>query len=204
LTIRGVGKSRIALEFCLAIRSEWRAGFLIDEADEPDWTRWQPALPTLIVIDYAAKDPDRTGRMLRALAARGADGGSAPLRRPVRVLLLERTNIGPWLDTIAGGTSQSKWVDALRMAPDLALAPVPDPWPLITFVIKESGVELPDRSQTLAHLAEVDPESRSLYAFFMADAIAMGRDVRKLDAGRLVDDVIERERQALASGGPTR
>jgi hypothetical protein len=35
----GVGKSRIALEFCLAVRSEWRAGFLIDEADEPDWTR---------------------------------------------------------------------------------------------------------------------------------------------------------------------
>jgi hypothetical protein len=51
----GVGKSRLALELCLAVRNKWHAGFLPQEGQEPDWGRWQPLMPTLIVIDYAAR-----------------------------------------------------------------------------------------------------------------------------------------------------
>ena len=35
----GVGKSRLALELCLALRSEWHAGFLPQGGEEPDWGR---------------------------------------------------------------------------------------------------------------------------------------------------------------------
>ncbi|EGW23133.1 alpha/beta fold hydrolase [Methylobacter tundripaludum] len=79
----GVGKSRLALELCLAVRNEWYAGFLPQDGQEPDWGRWQPLLPTLIVIDYAARDTERTGRLLRALAGRGAADGTLRLAAPV-------------------------------------------------------------------------------------------------------------------------
>ena len=135
--------------------------------------------------------------MLRALALRGVDGGSAALRRPVRVLLLERTNTGDWLDTIIGRTNRSKLVEQLRARPDFALDPASDPWLLISHILNEKAIQLPDKSDVLSCLSEIDPESRSLYAFFVADAIAAGRDVHELDGLRLVLDVIEREREAF-------
>jgi pimeloyl-ACP methyl ester carboxylesterase len=55
----GVGKSRLALELCLACRNDWHAGFLPQKGDEPDWGRWQPLMPTLIVVDYASCDTER-------------------------------------------------------------------------------------------------------------------------------------------------
>ena len=81
----GIGKSRLALELCLAIRDDWHAGFL--EGEEPDWGRWQPLVPTLIVIDYAARDTKHTGKLLRALSGRGPADGTMRLSAPVRMLL---------------------------------------------------------------------------------------------------------------------
>ena len=187
----GVGKSRLAMELCLLAQDEWHAGFLDDYSREPDWSLWRPMTPTLIVIDYASRDAERAKRILGSLAGRNAgDGDVRRLDMPVRVILLERTSGGPWLDTIISADPRVK---AAR-ARDLPLKAVTDPWPFFEHVFREAKRPLPDKTTTLAALGEIDPERRPLFAHFMADAIAAGRNVHELDAERLLEDVIERAR----------
>jgi Palmitoyl protein thioesterase len=228
----GVGKSRIALELCLHARSEWwHAGFLPEGGLEPDWGRWWPLLPTLIVIDYVARDPKRTGRLLQALAGRGAADGTLRLAAPVRVLIIARTierkegakseivgdvgrraqtsneSVGAvdrraqtnvdWLDEIVGYGTTKKQVDAAHASANLELATISDPWPVFEFILNRAKKPLPDKRKILGALSEIDRERRPLFAYFMADAIAAGRDVRDFDAERLLDDVIDRDRKAF-------
>jgi hypothetical protein len=192
----GVGKSRLALEFCLAYRDEWHAGFLSRDSQEPDWSRWQPLLPTLIVVDYAAFDAERTGRLLRALAGRGPADGTMRLAAPVRVLLLERTGEGDWFDRIVGFGTTKAQIEAAQAVPNLRLEALSDPWPIFEFVLGQAGKPLPDRAETLAALDGIDHERRPLFAHFIADAMAAGRDIRHLDAHRLLDGFIVDSRKA--------
>lgn len=198
----GVGKSRLALELCLSVHGEWHAGFLPQDGQEPDWGRWQPLLPTLIVVDYAARDTERTGKMLQALAGRGPADGTLRLAAPVRVLLIERTvaegveRMGgnDWLSKVIGfGTGQGQ-VEAARAA-NLQLATVDDLWPIFEAVLKQHNKPLPDRTQTLAALAEIDPERRPLFAYFAADAIAHGDDILHFNRDQLLEQVIRRSRE---------
>jgi hypothetical protein len=192
----GVGKKRLALELCLAVRNEWHAGFLPQDGQaDPIWGKWQPLMPTLIVIDHAARDIERTGRILQALAGRGPADGTARLAAPVRVLLVERTGEGKWLDKIVGvGTTEAQ-VNAAHASKDLPLATIDDPWPIIKFVLDQAKKPAPDKTERLAALDQIDPERRPLYAYFMADAIARGDDIRHFDAARLHDQVIKVDRE---------
>ena len=65
----------------------------------------------------------------------------------------------------------------------------------MNFVLNQAKKPLPDKTQTLAALDEIDSERRPLFAYFMADAIAAGHDVFHFDAARLLDQVIERGRE---------
>jgi len=187
----GVGKSRLAMEVCLAAQGEWHAGFLSERSQEPDWTRWRPMAPTLIVVDYAARDTERAGRIVRALAGRIAnDGDIVQLAAPARLILLEQTSGGDWLDRIIDADART----LLARAPDLPLQAVSDPWPFFEHVLGEAKKPVPEKTATLAALAEIDKERRPLFAHFMADALAEGRDIRSFDAPRLVQDVISRAR----------
>ncbi len=196
----GVGKSRLTMELCLAVRDDWHAGFLPQEGDGPDWGRWQPLVPTLIVIDYAAQDPEGAGKLLRALSGRGCADGTAHLAAPVRVLLIERMGQGAWLDKIVGTGTDKARIKACQArddegkAFDLPLLALSDTWPIFEFVLKEAQKPLSDKEETLAALERIDPERRPLFAYFMADAIAAGHDVRQFDADRLLEDVINRAR----------
>ena len=196
----GVGKSWLALELCLALRNEWHAGFLSQEGDEPDWGRWQPLVPTLIVVDYAARDTDRTGKLLRALSGRSTRDGTSPLSAPVRIVLIERMGKGDWFDKSVGtGTDKARVEathakDAADNPIDLPLSAVSDPWPIFKFVPEQAKRPLPDKEKTLTAFEKIDPERRPLFAYFMADAMKAGRDIRQFDAARLLDDVINRAR----------
>ena len=199
----GVGKSRLALELCLAVRGEWHAGFLPRDGQDPDWGKWQPLIPTLIVVDYAARDKERTGRLLQALAGRGPADGTLRLAAPVRVLLIERmggddTGLmggSDWLSTVMGfGTAQAQ-VRAAR-APDLALRTVDDLWPIFESVLGQKAKPLPDRDETLDALAAIDSERRPLFAYFAADAIGNGDDIRHFNREQLLEQVIRRSREA--------
>ena len=83
----GMGKSRLALQFCLhAMAMGWRAGFLSDgNESSADWSLWNVDQPTLIVVDYAAGRPERIAKGLVQLL------NSHHAEYPVRLLLLERT-----------------------------------------------------------------------------------------------------------------
>ena len=155
--------------------------FSQDEEADPVWGKWQPLMPTLIVIDPAARDTERTGNVLRALAGRGPAYGTARLAAPVRVLLVERTSEGEWLKKILW---EMKRKEATRFsrAPNLLLTTIDDPWPIFEFVLKQSGKPLPDKAETLAALDKIDSERRPLFAYFVADAIARGVDIRDFDA----------------------
>lgn len=197
----GGGKSRLALEFCIALQAlGWRAGFLISDASQPDWARWQPRLPTLLVIDYAARETDKVGALLGQLSLRRAADGTSPLRYPVRALLIERAGEGDWLTRMldAGGDKQRR-MDT--RAKNLPLETMDDLWPVFQHVL---GVRAPAREATLAAFAKIDPRRRPLFAFLAADAIADGRDIRKLSAATLLDNVIARARIKFwkDAGGP--
>ena len=154
-----------------------------------------PLMPTLIIIDAAARDTERTGKVLRALAGRGPASG-ARLAAPVRVLLVERNAEGEWLKKISTGDETRKKQLDLARAPHLPLSTIDDPWPIFEFVLNQKGKALPDKSETLAALAEIDSERRPQFAYFMADAIARGVDIRDFDAARLLEEVIEHGRKS--------
>lgn len=188
----GTGKSRIALELVLAQASGWwNAGFLDPEQKSaPDWALWQPRLPTLMIVDYAGRDAKPISAMLKGLAER-----EAPhlLRYPVRVVLIERHAKGPWLDTITGA-SRIVAGEAVR-APDVALQPIADVWPIFEHVLGKGRATTAGRETTLKKLTEIDEEHRPLFAYLMADAMRNGRDVRDWDRRALLTDVIEREQE---------
>lgn len=88
----GVGKSRLAVEFCRVAPGSWNVGFL-HERDQARLSDLQPASPTFVVIDYVAQRAAEVSDALLALAQRR----SPP---PIRVLLLEREARGVWWDTV--------------------------------------------------------------------------------------------------------
>ena len=199
----GTGKSRLALELCLRAPQPWRAGFLHGDTDFDSFERWQPFEPTLLVIDYAARDPKRVGKWLRQLAARRK--GDRELQAPVRVLLLERAKLDGWWGDLTAedphGLRQCLHPDGTSETP-LALADDAEDrtdiaWHTVTSLFDQAGRSAPDRATTLAALAEIDPRLPALVAAFAADALLAGRDVRGWDRTRLLEDVIERTRRRL-------
>jgi hypothetical protein len=147
----------------------------------------------------AERDPQRTGDLLGALAGRAVEDGTLRLAAPVRVLLIARTGEGEWLDKTLGIGVTKAQINAAHAKKNLPLGAISDPWPIFESVLKQANKLLPDKTETLAALGMIDRERRPLFAYFMADAIAAGRDVRHFDAERLLDDVIERDRKASGS-----
>jgi hypothetical protein len=192
----GMGKSRLALELILAQQTGWwYAGFL-DGFRNPDyWKLWQPRLPTLLIIDYAARAPHEVAFVLKGLAER-----QPPhlLRRPVRVMLIERNAKDNRLESsfevsplVRGETTR---------AADLSLPPIDNVWPIFEHVLKRTASTtslgaLDDKAATLAALDAIDCQRRPLFAFLVADALARGQSMRNWDRVAMLDDVIKRERR---------
>ena len=65
----GVGKSRLALECCLAATEDWDVGFVRD-TDQEVLLEWIPDRPTLLVVDYAAARAQWMGNFLISLSDR--------------------------------------------------------------------------------------------------------------------------------------
>ncbi len=184
----GAGKSRLALEYCLKKAGGWDCGFLQRSAVQPDWSRWRPATPHFLVIDYPAADPDKVADLIRLLASRADE-----LEMPVRVLLLERTNDDDslWRRQILEGVDGRK---AERCeATDLLLDPIDDPWRIFEYFFEKSERPLPDKTATLARLEEIDPKRRPLFAAYLAEALARENAPRQWDRERLVEDVLKRD-----------
>lgn len=187
----GVGKSRLALEFCLAWQSDWNTGFLNRDADAPDWTRWQPQVPTLLVVDYATADTEKLGRLLRGLCNRDPQ---RLLRRPVRLLLLDRDQQDERLLQAIGQGADAISIHAHR-AVDIVLRTINEPWAIIQNYLHRAGQALPAQTATLARLAQIDPSRRPLFAMLLAEAISQNINLVTITRESLLDNVLLRERE---------
>lgn len=97
----GSGKTRLALELCLARRKlGWEAGFISSRelACADAGTGWHGDRDTLIVVDYAGSRAQQLRDVLRALSNQPGSG------RRLRFLLLERTakDDAGWLSMLLG------------------------------------------------------------------------------------------------------
>ena len=195
----GVGKSRLALELCLALASDWYAGFLSDRERARDWDRWQPLAPTLMVLDYATRNTGLARELLHALARRTMPDAAFPLPHPVRVLMLIREGDERSLsDDVVNRGDAVMPVKLTGASTFFALGEIADPWPIFETVYLHAGRAMPDKAPTLRALARIDRQVRPLFAYFLADAMVSTHDgmpdPRNFDSDRLVEDVIDRWR----------
>ena len=191
----GLGKSRLAFEFCLQAGLHWQTGFLTSADMQFDWDNWQPEQPTLIIIDYAGTRPERTGDILRSLARRAA---TDKLAAPVRVLLLERNRDDLWWNRMRDAGSEGYAIDAWCHAEqDLELLPLDDDaaWSIVETILAERSTPAPDRTETLARIREIDPALRPLFVTLASESLAGRQDLRGWDRERLLQDVLERDQQ---------
>ena len=200
----GAGKSRLALELVLEMQYRgWRAGFLPRHECGFDWARWQPAEPTLVVIDYAA---ERTGVADWLVALRR---NTASFTRWVRFLLLERTAEPDdlWLQEFhrTGGNRDKDARLACQFEQPHALAPLADDdlWATVKYVVGELKPDMDitaARDPVLAMLRQAHGNERQnyqrpLYAAFAAETIvAEGvENPRRWRADDLTESVLKRE-----------
>jgi len=218
----GMGKSRLVQEVVQRCRdSGWEAGFL-ERGQE--WMKnthrtWQPAFPTLIVLDYAS---ERAADLLTLLAAlhQRAD----QLRQPVRILLLDRPgSVGPLfsdlLERQRPGADGHARLAALRAlwqpqpgpAPDnitearlLQLQPPPPSQWTHYFDLTHAALGQPPREWPAAdqefwqHIARISHNGRPLYLQMAAIALhheAAGEDLHLTTrtATDLLDAILRHE-----------
>lgn len=187
----GLGKSRLALEFCLTAGTAWRVGFLSDRSTFKSWETWQPDQPTLIVVDYVAMRAELIGDMLAQLNSR------SDLECPVRVLLLERQKDEVWWKQMVPNTSEGLALTQSQFDAEnfLAVSKLERNalWEIITTIVDVDKIEALNRQEVLDKLSQIDPEQRPLYAALVADALKAGRSLGGWDKERLFKDVIDRE-----------
>ena len=186
----GTGKSRLALELCLSCQFDWHAGFLNSDADAPDWARWQPQMPTLIVVDYATKDLDKLGRMLRGLCNRGSHNR---LRRSVRLLLIDRRQQEDRLETAIGHGRETIGINSCRHQ-DIELGTIDDPWLILKNFLERVGAPVPKKEDALRGLNRVDPGQRPLFAMLFADLLSQKVELDAITRESLLANVLSRER----------
>jgi hypothetical protein len=194
----GLGKSRLAFDFCLKhptadlhAEGAWRAGFLRDYG-AADFLTWRPNRHTLLVADYVTGRSRELGQIARRLYRRRGD---FPFQ--VRLLLLERDAKAAWLEEFEGfGADYSDTVDA-RYGPPHALAPLSDAelWEIIR-AWATLPTKLPSRASALEKLHAIDPQRRPLFAALFADALVADDASETPDVQGLLRDVLKRERDA--------
>ena len=190
----GMGKSRLALELCLRYGNGWRAGFLKTDDGFKSWLEWQPDRPTLMVVDYAGSKSEAVRHIICAL-----HGRPEPLDWPVRMLLLERqAEDQPWWKELRAAGTEGATVD--QTCHDSACRPLElgrmsedDIWSTVRCIVELEGKRLPDRTETLDSLRNIDDQLRPLYASMTAEAIASGHDIRGWGRTDLLDRILERE-----------
>lgn len=208
----GMGKSRLAMEFCdLARKEGYYAGFYkLENAQLPDEDRpFGYDLPLFIVIDYATCDKDKTIKVLTYIQDKiitAQNYTQTPVK--VRVLLLDRQFEKEWYDSI-GYIKRSIYLFNNQLKPMRLQAGAEDlRWDIIEQVIaKEAVSAAPIPYQTLASqkaiildkLAEIDPEKRPLFAFFAGTAVATNPtdNIRNWNKTSLLETHLNRLRNRL-------
>ncbi len=184
----GAGKSRLALELCLAQGGLWQAGFLASDYDDSfDASAWQPLSPTLIVVDYVAARAKPIGNLIRKLIDRESE-----LAFPVRILLLERAKDDIWWnDFRVSSGSFAADMEPHRHAETWQLPALDD----VALTQIAQALQAPDPAAVVAALPDLDREARPLFLAFLVDAQKAGEPIGGADRETLVREILARERE---------
>lgn len=184
----GMGKSRLALELLKLNEDLWRGGFVLSEwFIKQNPSLWKPQSNMILIIDYAATQAQKVGELIVALYA-----ASEKYRFKVRLLLLERSASGDWLDQL---NKPGIEVRTTRFANPHELIAI-DMKHLVGLVrqrLEEKGINPPDDIAIKAKIKEIDPKCRPLFAVMIAQALVDGRVFAKLDRKTVIDKIIDRE-----------
>lgn len=210
--VGGQGKSRMALELVLeAIEQGWDAGFIHPSDMQlyfQEFKDWDPAKPTLIVVDYIIGYEAEIGDVLSVLADR------ARAESKVRFLIVERqrwdrgfnfsednddglstrrgNGVADWFvrltrsfsgrSDVFKSTQHEESVVELRTLTPERLVEIVQLWTQYS----NSIVEMTD-DEVKADLNRIDPKGRPLYAYFFAEALMSGYETD----GWLREDLLE-------------
>ena len=201
----GVGKSRLAWEFCWqSFFDGWQAGFVRSVSEGIfDWGSWKPERDTLLVVDYIfAKDRDLWKRILTQLTRLSGD-------TKVRVLILERTADAEAWDWLAGNETlggrygrddgERRWrrrneagkleLKTLRLEGLGAKELVK----LFRACFQTSDCGLDPIRTAARYLSEVDEVGRPLFAMLAAKAFARATQASQAlewNLGTIIDEVL--------------
>ncbi len=200
----GTGKSRLALELCLAVAGQWHAGFLTESGQET-LRGFEPHEPTLIIIDYAAARADWLGDVLYDQASR-CDRYQAPMR----LLVLERSLTEPWYSRAVRTHrhNESKVLLAHQYANPLQVGDLSDDdlRSLIDNLASSRGDQLSttEIEDVLERTLTVDPLARPLFAM-AATLESTVRNDHPGDRDDLLRAVLRRRtaQRSLLPGGQT-
>ena len=195
----GIGKSRLALEFCLDLAVSWRAGFVTTEPF--DWSTWNPVQPTLLVADYAGGRARELKHLALSLARR------QDLAFPVRLLLLERYHeerLEPaqesteaiWYREFLGFGGDRQQLISLRYHEKPLFVNALSDSEVTKMVINfdrsgKQSANVPD--QVVKTLGKLDPLRRPLFALVLADALSGDPQGRIANRTDLVRDLLARD-----------
>ncbi|MCY7350384.1 MAG: hypothetical protein LH606_06925, partial [Cytophagaceae bacterium] len=196
----GAGKSRLGLEFCLNLGlTQGRCGFLSShQLDAFDWENWQPESLTVLVVDYVAGAFDKVLGLVSVLNRR--KNSDKPLQNPVRLLLLEREARGTWwerfeADTDARTSCYQRDANGSPMYLPLDSLGETLNWDIVAELHRQAHKDLPDRTETLANLARIDPQGRPLFSVFAGIALVQGQTIRDWNQEKLLQYLLLDEKK---------
>ncbi|WP_421902917.1 hypothetical protein [Maridesulfovibrio sp.] len=181
----GVGKSRLGLEFCLKHGVGFRSGVL-DDFDF-SFKHWQPCQPTLLVVDYTAKERDKLHDIIRLLTNR-----ENKHECKIRILILDRDSSDHQLSNLSKHrhTRDSQFEKPyLLKEPDPSIAKS-----IFEFFFEKESEKIPESwDSLLERLKDIDEDMRPLFAAYLGSAVAKGHGDRHFNRESLLQDVINRE-----------
>jgi hypothetical protein len=193
----GAGKSRLAQELSLeAAELGYYAGFYSASQfniDSPaHWSRWNPSLPVLIVIDYALANSQKVIEIIRILERLNVT--ATELGSPVRLLLLERASSQNWEERVKAIPA----LNSTRFA-NISLGPLDSEsqWLIIRDVLQKVNPQRlgpleKAKADWLKTLNDIDPKRRPLFSFLTAMALSESDNIRSWNKHQLLSHVNSR------------
>ncbi|MCL2012792.1 MAG: toll/interleukin-1 receptor domain-containing protein [Cystobacterineae bacterium] len=194
----GSGKSRTALEFCEFLKQKkWSAGFLsLENTDTEIWHTWCPQEDTLLIIDHVAREfsecPPDISRIFTTLARRAER--EAWGKKRIRIVLLDRE----YKEQGGAGCLLEwyQWLDKnMCYQPPFVLSTVSNEGlyriaQQTAQYIWKSPHPLPELSEFLCKLEQLDEKKRPLFAMLLA---GKSNPKSEISTNEVLDFLIEQE-----------
>ncbi|WP_460957884.1 hypothetical protein [Spirosoma litoris] len=184
----GVGKSRLALEFCIRLELLGvKAGFLsFQQIRTINWNSWSPEIPHFFVIDFAANDYRLVSEFIGILV-------NYKKQVNIKVLLIEREINDEWWKKLKGDFDCSR---SLYNEEPLSIGGLSDDY-LIEIVKQISGDKISKiglKNENLKDIQiSIDPFKRPLFSMFIGIALANGKHIRDWNQFELLDFQLDYE-----------